>query len=133
MPIHVYRCRGCGYTEDVRQGWGDAVLAVCPSCQSPLLARVPQAPLLVHAPAGASGRGGGRPLVRPYVTYERDGSETVYGSAGEALRGERERTGSAALAARNVAHIAKLGYIAGTRAAALAEAITPLKPGEVPR
>jgi hypothetical protein len=67
------------------------------------------------------------------VTHERDGSETVYRSEGEAYRGELDRTGSAQLAARNLEHIRRLGYVDGTRSAAFREAVRGLAPGDVAR
>lgn len=119
----------CAFTEDVRQRYADAPLSVCPSCKSPTYRRVPSAPaavLVAHPRAGT-----GRPYVRPYVTHERDGSETVYRSEGEAFSKELDRTGNPGLARRNLKHIRQLGYTAGTDQAALSEAIKPLHPGEV--
>jgi hypothetical protein len=66
------------------------------------------------------------------VTFERDGSETVYTTEGEAYRGELDRTGSHRLAQRNLQHIRKLGYVEGTRSAAFKEAIKALPAGQLP-
>lgn len=74
----------------------------------------------------------GRALASPYVTHERDGSETVYTTEGGAYRGELDRTGSHGLAARNLQHIRRLGYVTGTRAAAFKDAIRGVPKGTLP-
>jgi putative FmdB family regulatory protein len=34
MPIYVYRCSSCGYTQDVLQKISDAALTTCPQCKT---------------------------------------------------------------------------------------------------
>lgn len=130
MPVYTYRCASiaCAHAGEHRQGFTEEPLVACPACGAATYSRVPTAPALILSRIPA--RRTGRPLAEPYVTYERDGSETVYRSLGEAYRGELERTGNPQLARRNTEHITQMGYAEGTPQRAFKEAITPLAPGD---
>ena len=87
--------------------WDDAPPKCCPYCRCLAYHRVLFAPSVLVK--GSTAVDGDRRLVRPRVVQNRDGSETVYTSVGQAQRGELERaaqvssnpTARALLAAKN--------------------------------
>ena len=34
MPIYLYKCSACGYTQDVMQKMADTELTICPQCSN---------------------------------------------------------------------------------------------------
>lgn len=145
MVTRAYRCQVCGYRWQERQRIADPLLTVCPvtSCRAPAVARTYEheqtdsgstsvMPAVLQSSRDSRYVDGQRRLRREFVGRERDGSETVYRSLGEAWRGELERAQEqtwlpprlqARLAQENVRHLARMGYVPGTRSSDHAAAI----------
>ena len=71
MPTYEYACKQCGHRFDIRQGWSDEPLTVCPECTG-LIRRV------LH-PAGVIFKGSGWYITdsrKPESGATRDGDDS---------------------------------------------------------
>lgn len=129
MPVYQYRCPGCRqeieYAHSIRE---TDVPTWCGPCGCQDMHRVP-----------LGGQGfvvkGSRltetALRREFVSVNRDGSESSYRTREQAYAGELERTENPRIAAYNLKHLEKFGYVAGTDAARRAEALDNAPGGRV--
>ena len=124
MIIRVYRCGVCLRGSECSQSITSTPLTVCPyrDCGAPALAVVPAWKGVSYLPGGTAGRFRSTKLRREEVIQNRDGTESIYGTYEQMVRGERERAIHPTIAKDNVKRMAPK-LIPGTDKARFAEAL----------
>lgn len=128
MPAYRYRCPDCRqeieYAHSMRE---TDVPTWCGPCGCADMHRVP---LGGQGFVVKGSRMTESPLRREFVARNRDGSESVYRTREQAYAAERDRT-NPRIAAYNVRHLERFGYVQGTEQARHAEALDANTSGRV--